>query len=214
MLWRNGTRQVSWEKKTTWKCALCHNTLWQILSVNRPAGRQTTPDDTIKTTARNSSVWQQGDNKDKGTFKWKGTRALSFFFTITQGLAKSLSQNNNKNDCINGYSAEALMSWKNFSGRGKEKARRRSRWFSRTADKERNNYRGSKNLFSAFFWEPFLLYLPLSLSPWVTALCWPNPNLILHFTSIPDDFTVVIEHWISSFFPQMLSRGHAKMAPR
>lgn len=42
-----------------------------------------------------------------------------------------------------------------------------------------------------FFWEPFLLHLSLSLSH--CALLWPDPSLILHFTSIPDDFTVVTE---------------------
>lgn len=90
-----------------------------------------------------------------------------------------------------GVLAEAPPSRENLSGREIKKARRRSGWFSRTADKERDNYRGSKNLFSAFFlWEPFSLHF----SPSQCALLWPDPNLIPHFTSIPDDFTVVTEH--------------------
>lgn len=41
-----------------------------------------------------------------------------------------------------------------------------------------------------FLWEPFFLHL----SPSHRALLWLDPNLIPHFTSIPDDFTVVTEH--------------------
>lgn len=44
-----------------------------------------------------------------------------------------------------------------------EKEKRRwSGWFARTADKEKDNYRGSKHLFSAFCWELFLLHVPPS----------------------------------------------------
>lgn len=112
-------------------------------------------------------------------------------------------------------SAKALQSWKNFGGRENEKARRRSGWFSRTADKEKDNYRGSKKSIQCILLgtvPPPSLFLPFSLSH--SALLWPDPSLILHFTSISDDFTVVTERWISSFFLQILTGAHAKMAPR
>lgn len=41
-------------------------------------------------------------------------------------------------------------------------------------------------------------------------LLWLDPSLILHFTSIPDDFTVVRRHWISFDFPQIVTGRSAK----
>lgn len=69
-----------------------------------------------------------------------------------------------------GFQQELYQAERTSVGAEKKKTRRRSGWFSRTADKEKDNYRGSKNLFSAFFWELFLLHLSLSLTE---SLCTP-----------------------------------------
>lgn len=78
------------------------------------------------------------------------------------------------------------------------------RWvwrFPRTADKEKNNYRGTKNLFNVF-WELFLRRLVSLITP------VPKPRLILYFNSKWNDFTLVTEPCISSFFPlQNVQRG-------
>lgn len=50
-----------------------------------------------------------------------------------------------------GFQQELYQAERPSVGGEKKKTRRRSGWFSRTADKEKDNYRGSKNLFSAFF---------------------------------------------------------------